>query len=110
MKNNWNKSNLIQSLRSLVSLYKSDGYIDDDCKAYIYTADGLQVYPDDVSNLKINGAKNIVLFTADDSMDFNHDFLGDSESFEFVKNISNYDYKNPLITDDLDGYFKTFEH
>lgn len=106
-----NKKNILPGLRDLVSLWKSDGYIDEDTRMFIFYPDGTSlVYPDDIEEIKLRNIVNIIFYGSDDGpCDFWHDFIGPQE--EYDEDAKRYDPNyfqrtSPLIIEDIDEYFK----
>jgi len=115
-KNNTQRSYCMASLKELAQMYREDGYIDGDSMANIFYKDGTALrYPDDADKIKIKNIQNVYILTPYDSMDFKHDFIGTQEDFDFEKWLGTKnpnltpDYKNPLIVDDMDNYYKQQE-
>jgi hypothetical protein len=113
---NWNqRTNVLSSLKEMVRMYREDNYIDEDTCIHVYYNDGtIKHYPDDADTIKLINIKNVVFSNADCyPMDFTNDFIGTQEDWNTMKEFENkqfpMEYKNPLIVEDMDNYYKIQE-
>lgn len=111
-KNSTIKSRTLSTMKDLISMYRDDGYIDDDSHAHILYNDGTILhYPDDVEKIKFKNIKNVHYMGSDDSRDFYFDDITTPETIETLEmlpNIYHMDYKNRLIVDDMEEYYKNY--
>ena len=106
------KNCTLTTLKSLVEMYRDDGYIDEDSAAHVLYKDGTILnYPDDVEQIKFKNIKNIHYMGSDDSRDFTYDDIvtpDDLETIKMMNQLYPMEYQNQLIVEDMDDYYKEY--
>lgn len=110
---NWSiKAGTMSMLKELIRQYREDNYIDEDSHAHVLYNDGtILYYPDDAEKIKFKNIKNIHYMGSDDSRDFYFDDITTKESLEFVAtlpSIYHMEYKNQLIIEDMEDYYRNY--
>lgn len=101
----------LSTAKSLIKMFKEDGYIDEDSHMQILYNDGtLLSYPDEAEKIKFRNIKNIHFMGSDDSRDFNYDDISTPETAEFIKATTKYPmkYENQLLVDDIETYYQKY--
>jgi hypothetical protein len=103
------KNNMLASAKELIKMFREDNYLDEDSYFVVKYNNGKSLsYPVQAEQIKFKNITNIYFSGTDDNGDFNHDFIGTQETFDFITSINNFELKNPLIVEDMENYFKTF--